>query len=153
MKNLIEVKVKFLHPLWQEYPLAYATPGSAGLDLRACFNNKVQQVPSGERIRCPTGLALEIVTPGWAGFVFSRSGLGTAQGLVVTQGVGVIDPDYRGEIVVSLHNISQGVQKIVQGQRIAQLVFLPAAQARIEVVQSLADSERGSGGFGHTGNF
>ena len=147
----LDVKVKYLHPLWQEHPLHYATRFSAGADLRACLQEGRTGIPPGERLAVGTGLAIEIVTPGMAGFVFSRSGLGTKTGLVVSQGVGVIDPDYRGEIVVSLLNTSRSVQEIVYGQRIAQLIFMPAQQARILPVAELEPSDRGEGGFGHTG--
>ncbi|MBS3779880.1 MAG: dUTP diphosphatase, partial [Desulfovermiculus sp.] len=95
--------------------------------------------------------AIEILTPGIAGFIFSRSGLGTKEGLVVSQGVGVIDPDYRGEIIVSILNTSQSERTIHSGQRIAQLLFMPAYQARLLAVESLSPTFRGQGGFGHTG--
>ena len=149
--NALDVKVKYLHSLWKEHPLHYATRFSAGADLRACLQDDRNIIPPGERLAVGTGLAIEIVTPGIAGFVFSRSGLGTKTGLVVSQGVGVIDPDYRGEIMVSLLNTSGRVQEIVYGQRIAQLIFMPAQQARILEVAELEPSDRGEGGFGHTG--
>jgi dUTP pyrophosphatase len=95
---------------------------------------------------------MQIDSPGVAGFIFSRSGLGTKEGLVVSQGVGVIDPDYRGEIVVSLLNSSRKEKTIVRGQRIAQLVFLPIFQADFVPVTHLEKTERGDGGFGHSGD-
>ncbi|MFP4213247.1 MAG: dUTP diphosphatase [Desulfohalobiaceae bacterium] len=151
MLESIEVKIKYLHPLWTKYPLQYATLGSAGLDLRACLQEESLRLEPGGKQTLGCGLALEIVTPGYAGFIFSRSGLGTKQGLVVTQGVGVIDPDYRGEIKVSLFNVSAEPQSISHGQRIAQLLFQPVRQASISVVESLNHTGRGEGGFGHSG--
>lgn len=145
------MKVKYLHPIWNEKPLNYATQFSAGADLRACLEKTREVIAPGDRLAVHTGLAIEIATPGYAGFIFSRSGLGTKTGLVVSQGVGVIDPDYRGEIIVSLLNTSQWPQGIVHGQRIAQLIFIPAHQAEILAVPDLEPSGRGDGGFGHTG--
>ena len=99
----------------------------------------------------PAGVAIEIREPSVAGYVFSRSGLGTKDGLTVSQGVGVIDPDYRGEIKVSLLNTSGEVRRIKRGQRIAQLVFMPVFQAIITPVDVLGETDRGAGGFGSTG--
>jgi dUTP pyrophosphatase len=136
--------------LYGEGP-AYSTEGSAGLDLRACFSEELRTVPPGARTAVPAGVALEITLPGTAGFVYSRSGLGAVQGLTVAQGVGVVDPDYRGEIVVYLLNTSPEVLTIRRGERVAQLVFQPFARLRPVPAESLADSGRGTGGFGHTG--
>lgn len=147
----LDVRVHFLHPVWEEHALGYGTPHSAGLDLRACFDQDEVGIEPGGRLAIGTGLRIEIGEPGWAGFVFSRSGLGTKQGLTVSQGVGVIDPDYRGEIIVSLLNTSEERRVVARGQRIAQLVFLPVRQARILAVDELSDTDRGAGGFGHTG--
>ena len=147
----IRVKFKFLHPVWQEQELAYSTPLSAGLDLRACFDAQSLTIGPGERAAIGTGLAMEILDPGVAGFVYSRSGLGTKEGLVVSQGVGVIDPDYRGEIIVSLLNTSGEPRTVHRCQRIAQLVFQPFFQSVILPVAELSATTRGSGGFGHTG--
>ncbi len=147
----IDVRVKFLHPVWSEHALEYATPHSAGLDLRACIDEPELVIPAGGRAAIPAGLAIEIGQPGIAGFVFSRSGLGTKEGLTVSQGVGVIDPDYRGQIIVSLLNTSGRERRIERGQRIAQLVFLPCFTARLLPVDELAPTDRGAGGFGHTG--
>ena len=112
--------------------LRYATSGSVGLDLRACLEEDEAAIPAGGRLAIPSGIAVEPLTPGIAGFVYSRSGLGAMQGLTVAQGVGVIDPDYRGD-------------------RIAQLVFQPALQVELEECETLGATGRGSGGFGHTG--
>lgn len=147
----MEVRVRFLHPVWEAEPLAYATAHSAGLDLRACIDAEFLEIPAGGRAAIPAGLAIEIMKPGVAGFVFSRSGLGTKEGLTVSQGVGVIDPDYRGEIIVSLLNTSGQLRRIERGQRIAQLVFLPVYAARLTAVDALGETARGAGGFGHTG--
>lgn len=150
-QDKLEVRVRFLHPVWTEEPLAYATDHSAGLDLRACIDAETLEIPAGGRAAIPAGLAIEITRPGIAGFVFSRSGLGTKEGLTVSQGVGVIDPDYRGEIIVSLLNTSGESRRIVRGQRIAQLVFMPVFTACLTAVDALGETARGAGGFGHTG--
>jgi len=147
----IDVNVKFLHPVWEENELAYATEHSAGLDLRACIDTEDLEIGPGEKAAIPAGVAIEIREPSIAGYVFSRSGLGTKDGLTVSQGVGVIDPDYRGEIKVSLLNTSDKVRRIKRGQRIAQLVFMPIFQAAILPVEELGDTDRGAGGFGSTG--
>lgn len=131
--------------------LAYATPWSAGLDLRACFAEESITIPPGERHAIPAGVSIEPAVLNVAGFVYSRSGLGTKQGLTVSQGVGVIDPDYRGEIIVSLLNTSGVERTVTRGERIAQLVFQPFYQAAIAVVDELGETARGAGGFGHTG--
>ena len=130
--------------------LRYATSGSVGLDLRACLEEDEAAIPAGGRLAIPSGIAVEPLTPGIAGFVYSRSGLGAMQGLTVAQGVGVIDPDYRGEITVLL-NTSNEERRLRRGDRIAQLVFQPALQVELEECETLGATGRGSGGFGHTG--
>jgi dUTP pyrophosphatase len=147
----IPVDVRFLSPLWSKSELEGATPGSCGLDLMACFTENQRILPPGERTAVPSGLAIDIRQPGIAGFLYSRSGLGTKQGLVVSQGVGVIDPDYRGEIIVSLLNTSGEERIIIRGQRIAQLIFQPYFPAEFTVRDELTATQRGAGGFGHTG--
>lgn len=147
----IPVDLQILSPLWSESDLRGATPGSCGLDLKACFSEQSRTLRPGERTAVPSGLAMDIRHPGIAGYVFSRSGLGTKQGIVVSQGVGVIDPDYRGEIIVSLLNTSGEDRTITQGQRIAQLVFMPFFPAVFTVREELSRTQRGAGGFGHTG--
>ena len=147
----IDVNVKFLHDVWNENDLAYATDHSAGLDLRACIETEELEIGPGEKAAIPAGVAIEILEKSVAGYVFSRSGLGTKEGLTVSQGVGVIDPDYRGEIKVSLLNTSGEVRRIKRGQRIAQLVFMPIFQAVINPVDELGETDRGAGGFGSTG--
>lgn len=149
--NKINVNMKFMHPVWDENELAYATEYSAGLDLRACIDDEYVEIEPGQKYAFPAGVAIEILEPSIAGYVFSRSGLGTKDGLTVSQGVGVIDPDYRGEIKVSLLNTSDQVRRIKRGQRIAQLVFMPIFQAEIHKVDELGNTNRGAGGFGSTG--
>jgi dUTP pyrophosphatase len=124
------------------------------VDIKACLADlpgKAVTIEPGQRYPVPTGIAIEIGAPGVAGFVFSRSGLGTKKGLTVSQGVGVIDPDYRGEIICSLLNTSDEPRTIQHGDRIAQLLFLPYFAARIVPSETLSDTDRGAGGFGHTG--
>jgi dUTP pyrophosphatase len=149
--NYTNIHVKLLHPLWSEHDLRGATDGSCGLDLKACLTEETVCLAPGGRVAVPSGLAIDIRQPGIAGFIFSRSGLGTKQGVVVSQGVGVIDPDYRGEIIVSLLNTSSKVAEITRGQRIAQLIFLPFFLAKFTVQGELSATSRGAGGFGHTG--
>lgn len=124
------------------------TAGSAGYDLAACLDEPLILEP-GDVKMVPLGVAGEI-PPGYAGFVFSRSGLGAKQGLVVAQGVGVIDSDYRGEWLVPIRNLSRERREIAPGQRIAQVVFLAAAGPDIVEVESLSETGRGGGGFGST---
>lgn len=136
--------------------LAYATPGSVGLDLRACFLNapNVEEelvIQPGARAAIPAGIAVEPSADAVAGFVYSRSGLGALQGLIVAQGVGVIDPDYRGEITVVLLNTADEERRVRRGDRIAQLVFQPVFRVRVEEAVELGATARGEGGFGHTG--
>ena len=119
--------------------------------MRACIDQEELFFAPGQRHPVPSGMAIEIRQPGLAGFVFSRSGLGATQGLTVSQGVGLIDPDYRGQIIVSLLNTSGEERRIRRGERIAQLVFLPFAQARLIQAEELSATRRGAGGFGHTG--
>ena len=131
--------------------LCYATPASAGMDLRACFDAEEVEVLPGERVQMPSGVRVEPKVPGVAGFVYSRSGLGAVKGLVVAQGVGVIDADYRGEIVVWLLNTSDSPLTVRRGDRVAQLVFQPVCRLEPHTVETLSETTRGSGGFGHTG--
>ncbi|MFO7801255.1 MAG: dUTP diphosphatase [Desulfovermiculus sp.] len=150
MNHSVQVNVRYVHPMWENGPMTYSTRDAVGLDLKACLDRDMLIQP-GKREAVPAGVAIEILTPGIAGFIFSRSGLGTKEGLTVSQGVGVIDPDYRGEIIVSLLNTSTTQRWIRPGQRIAQLLFMPALQARLFAVDSLSSTARGEGGFGHTG--
>lgn len=136
--------------LYGEGP-AYATPGSAGLDLRACMDEAEVSVPPGGRVSVPAGIAVEAPDADTAAFVYSRSGLGAVKGLTVAQGVGVIDPDYTGEILVVLLNTSGEERVLRRGDRVAQLVFQPYVRPAWEEVPELRPTERGAGGFGHTG--
>lgn len=155
-ENLPEVRICYLRnaeTLYGAQGLCYATAGSVGMDLRACpeLDLPSLSVPPGGRIAIPTGVAVQPMLSDMAGFVYSRSGLGAVQGLTVAQGVGVIDPDYRGEIVVVLLNTSGEPRLVQRGDRIAQLVFQPIFRARLQPVPALEATERGVGGFGHTG--
>ncbi len=136
--------------IYQNGP-SYATTHSAGIDLRACIKNEDLTIEAGERATIPTGIAMQPLMQNVAGFVYSRSGLGAKRGLTVAQGVGVIDNDYRGEIMVILLNTSKAKQTIKKGERIAQLVLKPVLRANIEICASLDSTDRGAGGFGHTG--
>ena len=130
-----------------------ATSGSAGFDLVAALPEDAPEIAiaPGDRAAIPTGIAIEPTMPGIAGFVYSRSGLGAAKGLTVAQGVGLIDPDYRGEILVYLLSTSTVLHRLRRGDRVAQLVFQPFFSPKWEICDALGDTTRGSGGFGHTG--
>ena len=128
-----------------------ATSRSCGMDLRAAFPEKSIEIPAGGRHPVPTGIALEICQENTAAFLYSRSGLGAKTGLAVAQGVGVIDPDYRGEIIAYMLNTSQNSVTVEQGDRIAQLVFQPYFPISLEEAEELSPTERGCGGYGHTG--
>lgn len=149
------VNVLFLRnaaSIYGDQGLAPSTGGSAGTDLRACLTeDDPLLIPAGERRPVPSGIAVEPAVPGIAGFVYSRSGLGALKGLTVAQGVGVIDPDYRGEIVVFLLNTGKKEYVVQNGERIAQLVFQPYMHPLFVPAASLGATERGAGGFGHTG--
>lgn len=127
-----------------------ATSRSAGTDLRACLAEEAVEIPAGARLPVPSGLRVQPLLPGVAGFLYSRSGLGARDGLVVAQGVGVIDPDYTGEIIIMLLNTSTETRRIRRGERVAQLVFQPVAMPQWRE-GPLDATERGAGGFGHTG--
>ncbi|AOE88162.1 dUTP diphosphatase [Pseudomonas sp. TCU-HL1] len=135
-----------------EFPLPqYATPGSAGLDLRAMLKEEVVLEP-GQTILIPTGLSIYIADPGLAALILPRSGLGHKHGVVLGNLVGLIDSDYQGELMVSCWNRGQTAFRIAIGERIAQLVLVPVVQAHFELVEEFHESERGAGGFGHTGS-
>ena len=127
-----------------------ATPGSAGLDLYACIPEPVTVAARGHML-IPTGIAIALPTADWAAFVFARSGLAVKHGLGLLNGVGVIDSDYRGEIAVGLVNQSDTAYTIQPGERVAQLVVMPVCLPVPLEVESLAEAERGAGGFGSTG--
>lgn len=127
-----------------------ATAGSAGADLRALLDEPLT-VPPGGRVSVPTGIAIGLPSPETVGLVFARSGLAVKHGLALSNGVGVIDSDYTGEIRVGLVNLSDEAYTIQPGERIAQLVIMPVCLPRMELTDSLKETERGSGGFGSTG--
>lgn len=128
----------------------YATDGSAGLDLPACLELP-QVVAPGARVKIPTGIAIEIPHRHIAGLVFPRSGLATKHGISLANAVGLIDSDYKGEIIVAVHNQGDSEYVIKPGERIAQLVFVPVFKADIEETDELEETGRGVGGFGSTG--
>ncbi|KAB7709936.1 dUTP diphosphatase [Plesiomonas shigelloides] len=134
-----------------QFPLpSYATEGSAGLDLRACLNDAITLEP-GNTVLVPTGLAIHIGDPSLAAVILPRSGLGHKHGVVLGNLVGLIDSDYQGQLMVSVWNRGQQTFVIEPGERLAQLVFVPVVQAEFNLVTDFAESERGAGGFGHTG--
>jgi dUTP pyrophosphatase len=146
------IQLKIIDPrLGQEIPLpTHATDGSAGMDLRACVEQSTVIQP-GETLLIPTGFAMHISDPGMAAVILPRSGLGHKHGLVLGNLVGLIDSDYQGQVYVSCWNRSDKGFEVEVGMRIAQLVFVPVVLADFEVVESFETSERGAGGFGHTG--
>ena len=129
---------------------SYATPGSAGLDLRVCIDEPIQIAPF-ETILLPTGLAVYIADPGLAAVILPRSGLGHKHGIVLGNLVGLIDSDYQGELKISCWNRNSEHFTINPGERIAQLVFLPVVRAAFTVVDSFTETSRGEGGFGSSG--
>lgn len=129
---------------------AYATPGSAGLDLRACLDSAITLAP-GQTTLIPTGLAIHIADPGLAAIILPRSGLGHKHGIVLGNLVGLIDSDYQGQLMVSCWNRGQAEFTIQPFERIAQLVIVPVVQASFRRVDSFDTSSRGAGGFGSTG--
>ncbi len=149
---MIGVQLKLLDPrLGREIPLPqYATPGAAGMDLRAALDGPLVLAPGASAL-VPTGLAIHIADPGHCAVILPRSGLGHRHGLVLGNLVGLIDADYQGPLMISCWNRSDTAFTIAVGDRIAQLVFLPVARAAFHVVEEFAASERGSGGFGSTG--
>ncbi len=151
MKKNIELKI--LDPrIGTEYPLpAYATPGSAGLDLRALLDAPLELKP-GETFLIPTGIAIHIGDPNLCATILPRSGLGHKHGIVLGNLVGLIDSDYQGQLMVSTWNRGTDSFTIAPGDRIAQLVFMPVVQAEFNLVLDFNQSERGEGGFGHSGH-
>ncbi len=137
--------------LGNEFPMPdYATDGSAGVDLRACLKSAETLAP-GDTLLIPSGIAIHIADPGYAAVVLPRSGLGHKHGIVLGNLVGLIDSDYQGEVFISCWNRGSTEFTIEPGERIAQLVFLPVARPQFALVETFAESERGTGGFGHTG--
>ncbi|MBS0379415.1 MAG: dUTP diphosphatase [Proteobacteria bacterium] len=146
------LKVRILDArIGQEFPLpAYATAGSAGLDLRACVERAFTLQP-GRAELVPTGLSIHLDDPGLAAVILPRSGLGHKHGIVLGNLVGLIDSDYQGPLMVSLWNRGPEPFTVNPGERIAQLVVVPVVQVELEVVEEFAATARGAGGFGHSG--
>ncbi|KJH84601.1 dUTP diphosphatase [Stutzerimonas stutzeri] len=148
-----KLQAKILDPrLGRDFPLPeYATSGSAGLDLRAMLQNDTMLEP-GQTLLIPTGLSIHIADPNLAALVLPRSGLGHKHGIVLGNLVGLIDSDYQGELMVSCWNRGQTPFNIAVGERIAQLILVPVIQAQFELVNEFDSSDRGAGGFGHSGS-
>lgn len=148
------IELKILDPrLGKDIPLPdYATTGSAAMDLRACLSEPLTVHP-GETHLIPTGIAIHIGDPGLAAMILPRSGLGHKHGIVLGNLVGLIDSDYQGELLVSCWNRGHAPFTIAIGERIAQLVFVHVARARFAAVNIFTSSQRGTGGFGHSGRY
>jgi len=146
----LSVDFKILNPLIKEHLPKYASDGSAGLDLRACIEH-VQTLNPGETFLIPTGISIFIKDPNYAGLILPRSGLGHKHGIVLGNLVGLIDSDYQGELLVSCWNRGDKSFLISPLERVAQLVIVPVAQAKFNLVDDYVETERGEGGFGSTG--
>jgi len=142
--------VKLLDPRLRDSLPQYATAGAAGLDLRACVERPLTLAPGAAEL-VPSGIAIHLADPGLAAVVVPRSGLGHKHGIVLGNLVGLIDSDYQGELLISCWNRGTQSFRIEPGERIAQLVVVPVVQVEFDVVNEFAASDRGSGGFGHTG--
>ncbi len=147
-----KIQLKILDPrIGSSFPLPqYATHGSAGLDLRACLDDALIIQP-GQSHLIPTGMAIHIGDPRLAAVILPRSGLGHKHGIVLGNLVGLIDSDYQGQLFVSCWNRGENPFTVNIGERIAQLVFVPVVQAQFEIVNEFIESQRGTGGFGHSG--
>ena len=148
----MDLKIKAVSPkIGADIPLPfYATPGSAAMDLHACIREAVT-IPAGGRRTIPTGLAIALPSAEYVALVYARSGLGIKHGVAPANCVGVIDSDYRGEIMVGLQNSGETEFTVQPGDRIAQLMIAPVVQANIQMVEELDQTSRGTGGFGSTG--
>ncbi len=146
----MNIDVKVLDPRLADRLPAYATPGSAGLDLRACLDAPLTLAPNAWQL-VPTGMAIYLQNPGYAALILPRSGLGHKHGIVLGNLVGLIDSDYQGQLMVSAWNHSDVAFTIAPMERIAQLVIVPVVQATFHVVTEFAASVRGEGGYGSTG--
>lgn len=145
-----QIDLKILDPRMKDFLPAYATTGSAGLDLRACVDTPLVIEP-GQTVLVPTGLAIHIADPGYAAMILPRSGLGHKNGIVLGNLVGLIDSDYQGQLMVSTWNRSQAAFTLQPMDRLAQLVVVPVLQVGFNVVDEFSSSDRGAGGFGSTG--
>ena len=146
----MQIDVKVLDPRMANQLPVYATPGSAGLDLRACLDAPLTLAPNAWQL-VPTGLAIHLADPGYAAMILPRSGLGHKHGIVLGNLVGLIDSDYQGQLMVSAWNRSDTAFTIEPMERIAQLVIVPVLQASFNLVDGFVASERGGGGYGSTG--
>ncbi len=146
----MHIDLKILDPRIAEQLPHYATPGSAGLDLRACLESALILNP-GETQLIPTGMAIHLADPGYAAMLLPRSGLGHKHGVVLGNLVGLIDSDYQGQLMVSMWNRGKEAFTIQPFERIAQMVIVPVVQATFNLVEEFSDSHRGEGGFGSTG--
>ena len=147
---MLDIDIKIIDPRLADQMPAYATPGSAGLDLRACLNEALTLPPNAWQL-VPTGMAIYLKNPGYAALILPRSGLGHKHGIVLGNLVGLIDSDYQGQLMVSAWNRSDVAFTIAPMERIAQLVVVPVMQARFNVVTEFPASERGESGYGSTG--
>jgi dUTP pyrophosphatase len=145
-----KIAVKILDQRMNDFLPSYATPGSAGLDLRACIDAPITLQP-GQTVLIPTGLAIHIADPDYAAMILPRSGMGHKNGIVLGNLVGLIDSDYQGQLMISTWNRGQAEFTLQAMERLAQLVVVPVKQVGFEVVEEFKDSERGAGGFGSTG--
>jgi dUTP pyrophosphatase len=145
-----KLQVKILDERMRSQLPGYATPGSAGLDLRACINEPIDIAP-GQTLLIPTGIAIHVADPSYCAIILPRSGLGHKHGIVLGNLVGLIDSDYQGQLMVSTWNRGQQNFQICAMDRLAQLVIVPVAQVEWEVVEEFSTSTRGAGGFGSTG--
>ncbi len=146
----MKLDLKILDARMREQLPAYATNGSAGLDLRACLDEPLTLKP-GETALVPTGLAIHVGDPGYAALILPRSGLGHKHGIVLGNLVGLIDSDYQGQLMISTWNRGQTEFTLNPMERLAQLVIVPVVQAKFNIVDDFEESERGAGGFGSTG--
>lgn len=149
MKKRVDIKI--IDPRLHEHPPAYATPGSAGIDLRACINQSLTIYP-GQSELIPSGIAIHLADPHFAAMILPRSGLGHKHGIVLGNLVGLIDSDYQGQIFISTWNRGQHPFTLMPLERIAQLVIVPVQQMELNVVQDFPTSQRGNAGFGSTGS-
>lgn len=147
---MLDIDIKIIDPRMVDQLPAYATPGSAGLDLRACINEPLTLQPNAWQL-VPTGIAIYLQDPGYAALILPRSGLGHKHGIVLGNLVGLIDSDYQGQLMVSAWNRSDTTFTIEPMERLAQLVVVPVKQARFNVVNEFPASVRGEGGYGSTG--
>ena len=146
----MKIDLKIINQRIRDQLPAYATSGSAGLDLRACIDEALTLEP-GQTVLVPTGLAIHVADPGYAALVLPRSGLGHRHGIVLGNLVGLIDSDYQGELMISTWNRGQTAFTIHPFERLAQLVIVPVVQAQFNIVDEFVTSKRGGAGFGSTG--